>query len=156
MPKKQTAAAAKKKKGPSAKKGSSPKAAKKKVVKSSAAKPKKKAAKKTAKKAAPKAAKKSAPKKVLLGRPKVTGEEKLFMLFHDNYHARQIFQFLRVETVKELEEFTPQEIINRLSQPIQTTVQRIREELAAKNRCLAGDAEFAAQHQSDEPQKPKS
>lgn len=76
---------------------------------------------------------------VSLGRPKITGEEKLFLLFKEDYHARQIFDFLRVETVKDLERFSPKEIVHRLSQPITKTVDRIRQKLAEKNRCLAGD-----------------
>jgi hypothetical protein len=96
-----------------------------------------------AKKAAPK--KKSA-RKISLGRPTVTGEEKLFMLFHDDYHARQVFEFLRAETVADLEQHSPQDIIHRLSRPIRETVDRIRTKLADRNRCLAGDEQFAAQH----------
>src|SRR5688572_20919736 len=33
-------------------------------------------------------------KKISLGRPTVTAEEKLFMLFHEDYEARQVFEFL--------------------------------------------------------------
>jgi len=111
--------------------------------------PKKKPAKKPAKKPTAKkkpAAKKKAPKKISLGRPTVTAEEKLFMLFHEDYEARQVFEFLRAETVADLEQFSPQEIIHRLSRPIRETVDRIRTRLADRNRCLAGDAEFAAEH----------
>ena len=110
---------------------------------------KKKPAKKAIAKKAPKkkpAAKKRAAKKISLGRPTITAEEKLFMLFHDDYHARQIFEFLRAETVGDLEQFSPQEIIHKLSRPIRETVDRIRVKLAERNRCLAGDAEFAASH----------
>ena len=89
---------------------------------------------------------------ISLGRALVTQEEKLYMLFKEDYHARQIFEFLRVETVKDLEQFSPQEIVKRLSQPIQTTVQRIRQKLAEKNRHLLGDEAFAAQFK--EKQKP--
>lgn len=84
-----------------------------------------------------------APAAVSLGRPKVTGEEKLYMLFKDDYHARQVFEFLRVETVKDLEQFAPQEIVHRLSLPIRQTVDRIRRLLAEKNRSLKDDREFA-------------
>jgi hypothetical protein len=116
--------------------------AKKKSTKKSA-----KAAKKAAKRpAAKKAAKKKTPKKLTLGRPTITAEEKLFMLFHEDYHARQIFEFLRAETVGDLEKFTPQEIIHRLSRPIRDTVDRIRTKLADRNRCLSGDEEFAADY----------
>jgi hypothetical protein len=112
-------------------------------------KPAKKAAKRpAAKKRAPK---KRAPKKISLGRPTITAEEKLFMLFHEDYHARQIFEFLRAETVGDLERFTPQEIIHRLSRPIRETVDRIRIRLAERNRCLAGDEEFAAEYKRQKP-----
>jgi hypothetical protein len=86
------------------------------------------------------------PRKILLGRPTVTAEEKLFMLFHEDYEARQVFQFLRAESVGDLERFTPQEIVHRLSRPIRETVDRIRRKLADRNRCLAGDEAFAADH----------
>ena len=118
-------------------------ATKKKPAKKSAAKKtarkKTKAKKKTAKKKTKR--KKSSP----LGRPKVTGEEKLFLLFKGDYHARQIFDFLDVETVKELEQFSAEEITKLLSRPIRTTVNGIRQALAEKNRHLAGDEEYALQ-----------
>src|SRR5437016_155830 len=113
------------------------------------------------KKAAP-AAKKSAgrskqrnkvAKKISLGRPTVTAEEKLFMLFHEDFEARQVFQFLRAETVADLEQHSPQEIIHRLSRPIRETVDRIRTRLAERNRCLAGDEEFAADHKRRSPSR---
>ena len=110
-----------------------------------AARPAKQAAKKTASKKKP-ARKKPARKRIALGRPTVTAEEKLFMLFHGDYEARQVFEFLRAETVADLEQFSPQEIIHRLSRPIRETVDRIRQRLADRNRCLAGDEEFAAEH----------
>jgi hypothetical protein len=94
------------------------------------------------------AAKKKAAKKISLGRPTISGEEKLFMLFHEDYEARQVFEFLRAETVGDLEQFTPQEIIHRLSRPIRETVDRIRKKLADRNRCLAGDEQFAREHKS--------
>ncbi len=68
------------------------------------------------------------------------------MLFHEDYEARQVFQFLRAETVADLEQHSPQEIIHRLSRPIRETVDRIRTRLAERNRCLSGDEEFAADH----------
>jgi hypothetical protein len=110
-------------------------------------KPAKKAiAKKATAKKKPIAKKTRAAKKISLGRPTITAEEKLFMLFHDDYHARQIFEFLRAETVGDLEQFSPQDIIHKLSRPIRETVDRIRLKLAERNRCLAGDAQFAAEH----------
>ena len=84
-----------------------------------------------------------------LGRPKVTQDEKLYMLFKEDYHARQIFDFLRVATVKELEQFGPGDILRRLSEPIRQTVDRIRKKLAEKNRSLAGDEEFAKKYKAE-------
>lgn len=108
---------------------------------------------KSAKKAKPHAAAKQASakrtvKKRLpsLGRPKVTAEEKLYLLFRDDYHARQIFEFLRTETVRDLEQFSPADIVGRLSQPIKETVDRIRRKLAEKNRCLRDDLAYAVEH----------
>jgi hypothetical protein len=101
-------------------------------------------------KAAPAAAGKAPAAESSLGRPKVTGDEKLYWLFHEDYHARQVFEFLRVETVRELEEYSPQEIIHRLTQPVRDTVENIRKALAEKNRHLAGDLDFALKWKSEE------
>jgi hypothetical protein len=84
-----------------------------------------------------------------LGRPKVTGEEDLDMLFKEDYHARQIFKFLRVGTVKDLEGYSAGEILRVLSRPIKETVERIRRLLAERNRCLAGDQDFALEHKEN-------
>jgi hypothetical protein len=124
--------------------------AKKKSAKKSKAASSKQPAKKVlkAKSAATKPAAKLVTAKVEdahLGRVLVTQEEKLYMLFHEDFHARQIFEFLRAETVKDLEQFTPQQIVKLLSQPIQKTVQRIRQKLAEKNRHLAGDEAFVVE-----------
>lgn len=110
--------------------------------KKKAAAPKKKAGKKSG------AAGKRAPAKeqASLGRPTVTADEQLYLLFKEDYHARQIFEFLRVHTVRELEQHNPREIIKRLSRPIEDSVDRIRRFLAERNRCLAGDEEFALAH----------
>lgn len=88
---------------------------------------------------------------VSLGRPLVTQEEKLYMLFHNDYQSRQVFEFLRVETVKELEEFSPQQIVHLMSRPIRMTVDRIRQRLAEFKRALKGDEEFAAQFRPVKP-----
>ena len=87
-------------------------------------------------------------RKIALGRPKVTADEKLYLLFREDYHARQIFEFLRVETVGELEQYSPQQIVDRLSAPLVETVQRIRRCLADQNRALADDAPFAAAYKA--------
>lgn len=117
------------------------KASKKPVAKKSVAKKKSVATKKSAAK--------KAPQKISLGRPTVTAEEKLFMLFHEDYEARQVFEFLRAETVGDLEQHSAQDIIHRLSRPIRETVERIRQKLADRNRCLAGDEQFAATHKHE-------
>ena len=109
--------------------------------------PKRKSIKKATKTAQKRVAKKKkATKKISLGRPTITAEEKLFMLFHDDYEARQVFEFLRAETVADLEQHTPLDVIHRLSRPIRETVDRIRTKLAERNRCLAGDEQFAVEH----------
>ena len=90
-----------------------------------------------------------------LGRPTVSQEEKLFLLFREDFHARQIFEFLRAETVGDLEQFSPQEIIHRLSRPIRETVNRIRTKLAERNRCLAGDEQYAAEQKNSAESKPR-
>ena len=93
-------------------------------------------------------AKKPAAPDAALGRPLVTMEEKLFMLFHEDYEARQVFEFLRVETVGDLIQISADEIIRVLTAPVRRTVNRIRQRLAEKNRSLQGDEEFTRQHQA--------
>lgn len=87
-----------------------------------------------------------------LGRPKVTGEEDLDLFFKEDYHARQIFKFLGVQTVKELERYSSSEILRRLSIPIKETVERVRRLLAQYNRCLHGDESYALEHKTPVPQ----
>jgi hypothetical protein len=96
----------------------------------------------------------AARKRVSLPRPKITSEELLFLLFKDDYHARQIFDFLRVKTVGELEQFSPREIVERLSRPVTESVERIRQKLAEKNRYLAGDVDFLLAHKEAERDSP--
>jgi hypothetical protein len=112
-------------------------------------KPTKASATRKTKKSAGAAAAPAAPTKpeVSLGRPLVTQEEKLFMLFHDDYQARQVFEFLRVETVKELEQFSQQQIVHMMSKPLRMTVDRIRQRLAQYKRSLKDDEQFAADFQ---------
>ena len=109
--------------------------------KGSKAAPKKSAA--TKKPASRKAVKEP---EVSLGRPLVTQEEKLYMLFKDDYHARQIFEFLRVNTLKELEELSPQQIVRRVSKPVFDTVDRIRKMLAEMKRSLRDDEAYAKEY----------
>jgi hypothetical protein len=111
-------------------------------------------AKKTASAAKPTAVRKASPSKkavdsdASLGRPLVTVEEKLYMLFHEDYEARQVFEFLRVETVGDLIQISAEEIIRVLTAPVRRTISRIRQRLAEKNRSLQGDEEFTRQHQA--------
>jgi hypothetical protein len=84
-----------------------------------------------------------------LGRPKITGEEDLDLFFKEDFHARQVFKFLNVRTLKELERYSAGEILRRLSNPIKETVERIRRSLAVQNRCLAGDENFALQKKEE-------
>ena len=114
----------------------SPKGPGKRGAKGAAAKPARKAAKR------PAAKKPATKKKPRLPRPTITGEEKLFLLFKEDYHARQIFDFLRVETVHDLEQFTADEIFKRLTRPMAESVERIRRRLADKNRYLSGDEDY--------------
>lgn len=92
------------------------------------------------------AKKKQAPTEVSLGRPLVTQEEKLYMLFQHDYHARQIFEFLRVNTVKELEQLSAQQIVRRVSKPVFDTVDRIRAKLAEMKRSLRDDEAYAKEY----------
>jgi len=89
-----------------------------------------------------------------LGRPAVTADEKLYLLFKEDFHARQVFEFLRVETVRDLEAYSPQEIIRLLSQPLRETVSRIRTLLAEKNRHLQDDRDFALEHHAKASARP--
>lgn len=113
------------------------------------------AARKTAKKPAAKSRTKkvlrSATKKsravrkgpAFLGRVKVSADARLDLLFQKDYQAREIFDFLKVQTLRELEQHAPDEIIERLTGPMVQTVQRIRKTLALVHRHLAKDEKFA-------------
>jgi len=125
-----------------AKKSSAPK---KRLVKKPAArkKPSSKAAKKPATK---KAAKKPAPRRKKssgFGRVRVPVDARLDLVFQKDYQAREIFDFLKVQSIRELEQFAPDEILERLTGPMQQTVLRIRKTLALVNRHLARDEKFA-------------
>lgn len=78
-----------------------------------------------------------------LGRARVSGTAELDQHFLKDYEARQVFTFLGVKTLKELEQYSPQDIIDLLTAPMVTTVNRIRKALAMQNRCLARDQKFA-------------
>lgn len=81
----------------------------------------------------------------LLGRARISGTAELDQYFLKDYEARQVFTFLGVKTLKELETYSPQEIVERLTAPMVQTVNRIRKSLAMQNRCLANDQKFAVE-----------
>ena len=87
--------------------------------------------------------KKAIKKATRLGRPLLSADAKLDRVFQKDYQAREIFMFLDVHTLGELEEFDPDEIVELLTGPMVQTVERIRKALAMGNRCLAGDRKFA-------------
>ena len=92
---------------------------------------------------------KKAVKKASLGRPRIAGTAELDMEFRGDFGARQIFQFLDVQTFKELEALSPQQITDRVITPLVQAVERIRKQLAMANRHLAGDQKFAQRFQSE-------
>jgi hypothetical protein len=79
------------------------------------------------------------------GRVRVPADARLELVFQKDYQAREIFDFLKVQTIRELEQFAPHEILDRLTGPMQQTVLRIRKTLALVNRHLVRDEKFAAE-----------
>jgi hypothetical protein len=77
------------------------------------------------------------------GRVRVPVDARLDLVFQKDYQAREVFDFLKVQTIRELEQFGPAEILDRLTGPMQQTVLRIRKTLALVNRHLARDEKFA-------------
>jgi hypothetical protein len=77
------------------------------------------------------------------GRVRVPVDAHLDLVFQKDYQAREIFDFLEVQSIRELEQFAPDEILERLTGPMQQTVLRIRKTLALLNRHLARDERFA-------------
>ncbi len=153
-----------------AKKKSAPKkVAKKKPVKKAAAKKKQpaKAARKSTK-AASKPAQKPAAKTVRkkgvrratmttginkkkaekkIGRSRIPIDAPLSVVFEHFPDEKQAFDLLQIQTIRELEEFEPDELVRRLTSPAKQTVGRIRKILAMNNRCLANDESFAIEFQ---------
>jgi hypothetical protein len=84
-----------------------------------------------------------------LGRVKVPADARLDIVFQKDYQAREIFDFLKVETIRELEQFAPDQIVEKLTGPLMQTVQRIRKMLAMANRHLAKDQKFAKAFQAE-------
>ena len=99
--------------------------------------------KKTVKKQTVKKKSRKIVKRTSLGRPRATADSRLDQVFQKDYQAREVFEFLGVHTLRELEAFAPDEIIDKLTGPLLQTVQRIRKTLAMVNRSLANDRDFA-------------
>lgn len=128
------------------KKKAAKKLAKKKAARAKTAATKKDSAKTKARPAAATPAKKTATRKARpmpLGRPKITLDSKLDDLFLRDLEVREVCEFLGVTTLRDLEEFKADEIIEKLTAPVVNTVSRMRKALAMRNRCLKGDQKFA-------------
>ncbi len=159
---------AKKKAATKAKKTTAPKkAVKKKVAKKSQASnaPARKAAKNApAKKVAQKPAARPAKKKGVrratmttgirakkagkkMGRSRIPTDAPLSVVFQNDLDAQEAFAFLGIHTVRELEEFDPDQLVMKLTSPAKQTVGRIRKILAMNNRCLDNDEAFALEFQ---------
>ena len=142
--------AAKKKVAPkkaTAKKGSVKKPAAKKVQKKlpkGAAKPTKKKGVRRATMTTGIRTKKAGKK---MGRSRIPTDAPLAVVFQNDLDAQEAFAFLGIHTIRELEEFPPDELVMRLTSPAKQTVGRIRKILAMNNRCLSDDEAFALEFQ---------
>lgn len=135
------------------KKPAAKKAAVKKATKKTTAKPEKKPASKATRKKGVRRAtmttgirtKKSGKK---IGRSRIPADAPLTVVFEKVDDALDAFRYLEVNTFRELEEFTPDELVKRLTSPAIQTVGRIRKYLAINNRHLAEDEKFAVDFQA--------
>lgn len=82
-----------------------------------------------------------------LGRSRIPVDAPLDVVFQNDMQAREAFMFLGIHSIRELEHFTPDELVLRLTGPAKLTVGRIRKILAMNNRCLTGDEGFAMEFQ---------
>lgn len=82
-----------------------------------------------------------------LGRSRIPVDAPLEVVFQNDTQAREAFMFLGISSIRELENFTPDELVLRLTGPAKLTVGRIRKILAMNNRCLTGDEKFAMDFQ---------
>lgn len=85
-----------------------------------------------------------------LGRSRIPVDAPLSIIFEDDPQAQAAFQYLGIETVRQLQKLEPDELILRLTSPPKQTVGRIRRFLALNNRCLAGDERFALEVQKQQ------
>ncbi|MEZ6130020.1 MAG: hypothetical protein R3C59_15155 [Planctomycetaceae bacterium] len=82
-----------------------------------------------------------------MGRSRIPTDAPLAVVFQSDMDAQEAFAFLGIHTVRELEEFGPDELVMRLTSPAKQTVGRIRKILAMNNRCLQDDEPFALEFQ---------
>ncbi len=82
-----------------------------------------------------------------LGRSRIPIDAPLDVVFQNDLPARESFLFLGIHTMRELEQFEPDDLVMRLTSPAKQTVGRIRKILAMNNRCLNGDEAFALEFQ---------
>ena len=78
-----------------------------------------------------------------LGRSQIPIDAPLDIVFQNDSSAREAFVFLQIHTIRELEQFEPDELVRRLTSPAKQTVGRIRKILAMNNRSLEKDEAFA-------------
>lgn len=86
-----------------------------------------------------------------LGRSRIPVDAPLDVVFQSDSEARDAFHFLGIHSIRELEQFSADQLVLRLTSPAKLTVGRIRKKLAMNNRCLAGDEEFAQQFHEVKP-----
>lgn len=129
----------------SARKATAKKKAVKKVSEKKAVRkaPTKKAAQSKMAKAATKISSTTKSRPMPLGRPKVTLDSKLEQLFLRDLEIREVCEFLGVTTLRDIEDYKADEIIDKLTAPVVNTVARMRKALVMTNRCLKGDQKFA-------------
>ena len=150
MAKKSVAPKAKKKPVPAPKPATAKKVAKKKAAVKAAPVIKKKAPRTAKKKGVRRATISSGVRKKAgrkLGRSRIPQEAPLAVIFQNDLQAQEAFTLLGIQTIRELEEFDPDELVRRLSSPAKQTVGRIRKMLALNNRCLSSDEAFAVEFQ---------
>ncbi len=82
-----------------------------------------------------------------LGRSRIPVDAPLDVVFQNDTQAREAFSFLGIHSIRELEAFTADDLVLRLTGPAKLTVGRIRKILAMNNRCLTGDEDFAVDFQ---------
>lgn len=82
-----------------------------------------------------------------LGRSRIPVDAPLEVVFQNDNQAREAFSFLGIHSIRELEAFSADDLVLRLTGPAKITVGRIRKILAMNNRCLMGDEDFAVEFQ---------